>query len=503
VGAVRLPELRVRPSTLLFVAVAILASAPAWIVRHPPLEDLPFHVATLRVVHSYGNPAFGFQDDFFLNLTHTQYALYYIVGSLLAYLMGVTYASVGMMCLYLGGTVLALRALLLAIGKDERQALFVIPLLVNPIFLYGLLPFMCGMPLMFLSLAVTVRHVEKPTLRGRGIALGVLAVALFFAHVVPYALFGVAFAALFPWLRPRKWLAVAAPVVPSLGAVAWWIAGSAQGKESAGALSGAFKHPPFLEAMARFPQWSIDVFHDSTDEWHAIALAVVGLVAVGLAQGDRDRTKPAARALLVIPVVCTVMYFSTGSMLGDVWLFSERFPVPLLMSLVLLFRMPAGARGWLVTALALALGVSSTVNVCKHFIAFEKDEVGDFDEALATMAPRKHVAGLIYDKSSTLVNDVPFLHFVSYYQAEKGGVVQFSNSGALYWPVRWKDGHYPPPGTRPRLRWEWTPEQVSLQELYPYYDYVLTRGWGFNPPPGMFRQVFRGSKWSVYQRVDR
>jgi hypothetical protein len=292
-------------------------------------------------------------------------------------------------------------------------------------------------------------------------------------------------------------------VVPSLGAVAWWIAGSSQGKESAGALSDAFRHPPFLEAMVRFPQWSIDVFRDSTDEWHAIALAVVALVAVGLAQGDRDRTKPAARALLVIPVVCTVMYFSTGSMLGDVWLFSERFPVPLLMSLVLLLRMPAGARGWLVTALVAAVGASSTVNVCKHFIAFEKDEVGDFDEALAVMEPRKHVAGLIYDKGSSLVNDVPFLHFVSYYQAQKGGLVQFSNSGALYWPVRWRDGHYPPPGTRPRLRWEWTPESVPLQELYPYYDYVLVRGWGFNPPAGTFRQVFRGSKWTVYQRVDR
>jgi MFS family permease len=453
-------------------------------------------------VHSYGDPAFGFQGDFFLNLTHTQYALYYVVGSLLAYVLGVTYASVGMMCLYLGGTVLALRALLMAIGKDERQALFVIPLLVNPMFLIGLMPFMCGMPLMFLSLAVSVRHIEKPT-RGRGIALAVLAVALFFAHVGPYAIFGVAFAALFPWARPSKWLAAAAPVVPSLLAVAWWIEGSSQGKESAGALSAAFRHPPFLEAMSRFPQWSIDVFRDSTDEQHAIALFLVALVAVGLAQGDRDRTKPAARALLVIPVVCTVMYFSTGSMLGDVWLFSERFPVPLLMSLVPLLRMPTGARGWLVTALAMAVGASSTVNVCKHFIAFEKDEVGDFDDALAAMEPRKHVAGLIYDKGSALVNVVPFLHFVSYYQAQKGGVVQFSNSGALYWPVRWRDGHYPPPGTRPRLRWEWTPEQVGLQELYPYYDYVLVRGSGFNPPPGSFRPVFRGTKWSVYQRVDR
>ena len=486
----------------MFLVVAILASAPAWIVRHPPLEDLPFHVATLRVVHSYGDPAFGFQNDFFLNLTHTQYALYYVVGSLLAYVLGVTYASVGMMCLYLGGTVLAVRALLIALGKDQRQALFVVPLLVNPMFLTGLLPFMCGMPLMFLALAVTVRHVEKPT-RGRGVALGFIAVALFYAHVVPYAIFGVAFAALFPWTRPGKWLPVALPVVPSLLAVGWWIGGSSQGKESAGALSAAFRHPPFVEAMARFPQWSVDVFHDSTDEWHAIALAVVALVAIGLAQGDRDRAKPAARALLVIPVVCTIMYFSTGSMLGDVWLFSERFPVPLLMSLTLLLRMPAGGRGWLVTGLVAAVAASSTVNVCQHFIAFEKDEVGDFDDALAVMEPRKHVAGLIYDKSSSIVNDVPFLHFVSYYQAQKGGVVQFSNSGALYWPVRWKDGHYPPPGVRPRLRWEWMPEQVSMQELTPYYDYVLVRGFGFNPPAGSFRPIFRSAKWSVYQRVDR
>lgn len=498
----RLPPLRVRPSTLFFVAVAVLASAPAWIVRHPPLEDLPFHVATLRQVHSYGSSAYGFADDFVLNLTHTQYALYYVVGSLLAYVLGVAWASVGLMCLYLGGTVLALRALLVAVGKDERQCLFVLPLLVNTMFLYGLLPFMCGMPLMFLALALTVKHVAKPTRRG-GIALAFVAVALFYAHVVPYAIFGVAFAALFPWTRPGKWLAAALPVVPSLGAVGWWIGSSAQGKESAGALSDAFRHPPFTEAMARFPQWSFDVLRDSTDEWHVIALAVVAIVAAGLAQGDRDRAKPAARALLVIPVVCVVMYFSTGSMLGDVWLFSERFPVPLLMSLVLLLRMPGGVRGWLVTGMALAVGVSSTVNVCQHFIRFEREEVGDFDDALAVMKPRAHVAGLIYDKSSTLVNDVPFLHFVSYYQAEKGGVVQFSNSGALYWPVRFRDGHYPPPGGRPRLRWEWTPEQVPMTELFPYYDYVLVRGWGFNAPPGTFHPVYKGQKWSVYERDGR
>jgi hypothetical protein len=499
---VRWPELRIRASTLLYVAVAIVACAPAWIVRHPPLEDLPFHMATLRQVHSYGDPAFGFRDDFFLNLTHTQYALYYVVGSLLAYVLGVTYASIGMMCLYLGGTVLALRALLQAVGKDERQCLFVLPLLVNPMFMYGLLPYMCGVPLMFLALALSVRHIEKPT-RRRGAVLAVVAVALFFAHVVPYALFGVAFTALFPWTRPHKWPAAALPVVPSLGAVAWWVLSSSQGKESAGALSDAFKHPAPVEAMARFSSWSFDVLRDATDEWHVIALFVVMLAALGLSQGDRDRAKPAARALFVIPVVCALMYFSTGSMLGDVWLFSERFPVPLLMGIVPLLRMPGGTRGWAVTAMALAVGVSSSVNMCKHFVQFEREEVGDFDDALEVMEPRKHVAGLIYDKGSAIVNDVPFLHFVSYYQAAKGGVVQFSNSGALYWPVRFKEGRYPPPGGRPRLRWEWTPEQVPIQELYPYYDYVLVRGYGFNPPPGTFHPIYKGRKWSVFARDSR
>jgi hypothetical protein len=399
----------------------------------------------------------------------------------------------------MGGTVLALRALLAALGKSERLCLFVIPLLVNVMFIYGLLPFMCGIPLMFLSLAVAIRHIERPT-RARGFALAALAVALFYAHVVPYALFGIGFAALFPWTRPRRWLWAALPAVPSLLAVVWWIVLSAQGQQSAGALHDAFNHPPYAVAMSRLPQWSIDVFHDTTDEWHFIALVVVALLAVGLAQGDPDRAKPAARALIAIPIACTILYFSTGSMLGDVWLLSERFPVPALMSLVPLMRMPRGARGLVVTFAALAVGASSVVNTCRHFIQFEREEVVDFEDALERMEPRKHVAGLIYDRGSGIVNDSAFLHFVSYYQAEKGGVVQFSNSGALYWPVRFKDGHYPPPGGRPRLRWEWTPEQVPMTELFPYYDYVLTRGLGFNPPPGTFHLAWRGERWRVYER---
>jgi hypothetical protein len=171
-----------------------------------------------------------------------------------------------------------------------------------------------------------------------------------------------------------------------------------------------------------------------------------------------------------------------------------------MMSVIPLMRMPRGIRGAVVTALALALAVSSTTNVCRHFIRFQLEEVGDFDEAIDAMAPRQRVAALIYDKSSAIVGYAPFLHFGSYYQAKKGGVIQFSYSSWPFWPVRFRPGHFPPPGTQPRLRWEWTPEQVPIQELYPYYDYVLTRGWGFNPPPGTFHLAWRGQRWAVYAR---
>jgi hypothetical protein len=502
-----------RFATLFYVLVAVLASAPAWIVRYPPLEDLPFHLSTLRQIHSFHDPQYGFDKDFFLNLGGTQYALYYIIGDVIAHVLGVRWATIAMMCIYLGGTPLALRLLLRELGKDERLCIFVVPLLVNSMFIIGLLPFVFGIPLMFLAWALSVRwfYAPSPLTVGTpkqtrirslklGIGLAALAVALFYAHVFAYGLFGVGFAAMFPWGKPRKYLVSGAPVVPSLLCVLWWTKASAQGQESFGALGKSGAHAPFLEGIRNVAQWTCDVFRDSSDERTWILLALLVVLAIGLGQGARERVRPELRGFVVVPIVCTILYFVTGDMLGDVWLFSQRFPVPALMTAIPFLPMRRGASGLVVTLLALALAIGSTVNVCSHFIQFQLEEVGAIDEAIAKMAPGKHVAALIYDRGSSVVNMSPFLHFGSYYQADKGGVVQFTNSGALYWPVRFKEGHYPPPGKRPRLRWEWTPEQVPISELYPYYDYVLVRGNGFQAPRGSFHVIFHGDRWTVWQR---
>jgi hypothetical protein len=493
-----LPRPRLRE--VLFFLLSACATAPAWIVRHPPLQDLPTHLAILRVVHSYSDPRYGFREDFQLNLFHTQYLLYYLLGSLLAYVLGVVKANIALMCLYLGGTVLAMRDLVRVLGKDERITIFTLPLLVNVMFLFGFLPFLLGIPTCLLGLSNAIRHIERPS-RKTGIVLGVIALALFLLHLFPFALFAIGFIALFPWTKPREWIRAGLPVLPAAALAVLWMASSETGHNSLKSLStpgaGVLPYDASIQAAA---QWSINVFRDPTDELYFLLAGLVALVAAGLAQGDRDRSRPVSRAYALLPVVCAVLYFTTGEYVGDVWLFAQRFPVLALITAVPLLRMPTGGRGLVVTVAAAAVGLGAILNVCQHFVVFERTEVGDFDEALEQMAPARRVAGLIFDKSSAVVNLAPFLHFVSYYQAEKGGVIQFSNANIRYSPFHFKPDRFPPQGQPARLRWEWTPEAARIEELFPYYDYVLTRGSGFRPPAGTFHMKWHGDRWAVWEK---
>jgi hypothetical protein len=162
-----------RPDFILVLALALLATAPAWIVQHPPLQDMPFHLATIRLVHNIHDAAYGFDEHFTLALGRTQYLAYYVLGDLLAYLMGIKAANIALMCVYLGGTPLALRSFLVASGRDPRLALFAVPVTANVMFQFGLLPFLLGIPIMFWALAAAAAHFTAPT-RASAIALALL-----------------------------------------------------------------------------------------------------------------------------------------------------------------------------------------------------------------------------------------------------------------------------------------------------------------------------------------
>jgi hypothetical protein len=497
----RVRRWRPRPSSWFYAAVALLTSAPAWIVKHPPVQDLPFHLATIRIIRSFHDPAYGFDQHFVLTFGRTQYVIYYLLGAALALFVGVVAANVVLVSAYLGGTVLALRSLLRALGRDERLCLLSVPLLVNVMFVYGLLPFVLGIPILLWGLGTAVRHFERPTLLMGG-ALCLLALALFYSHVLPFGLFCIGYAAMFPWTKPSRYARCAAPAVPVALVLVWWTFFTAAGRLARGAATdnAGDLHRPLDSAIGDLPNWFTNVLHDTSDELSLVALAILVVVALGLSLGDSDRAKALARPYALVPASCIVFYFILPEGHGYIWLIAQRFPILFAITAIPLLRMPQGGRGMLVSAAALALGAGTVVNVCRHFIRFELDEVGDIDGAIDSMEPNRRVCALIYDKTSAIVNNQPFMHFGSYYQVRKGGVVMFTYAGYAHWPVDFQPGEYPPPGGPARLRWEWMPESVPMSEVFPYYDYVLTRGFGFRPPPGTYHLKFHDPHWAVWER---
>ena len=493
------PQPRGVAPTSLTIVVSVLAALPMWIVCRPPLEDWPLHLSTTRVVHSLHDPRFGLDADFVLTLGRTQYVSYYLLGSVLAYVVGVSIANRLLASIYLAGSVWAMRWLIRSLGGDERASLLLVPLLYGPLFGLGLLPFLLGIPVLFCALAAFLDHVERPTF-ARGALAAMLATLLFFVHVVPFGLLGVGVAAAFPYRDRRRWLASIAVVVPAAVAALAWIARSDSGHQLLDAIASPSRsnRASPLEALAALPPWIFDLFTDSSDGVIAALLMALAIVAVAL-----TRRAPIDRRLMrytALPLSCLVLYFVTSRSNGFMWPVAERFPSLCAITAIPLIRFPQGRAGAASAVAAALLAVVASVNVAVHFVAFERDEVGDLDGALAAMEPRKHVAALIFDRGSQLVHCNPFLHFGAYYQLDKGGVVQFSFAGYNHWPTDYRPGHYPPPGGPARPRWEWSPEQVTIDELAPYYDYVLTRGEGFHPPEGTFHLAFQGARWQVWER---
>jgi hypothetical protein len=148
-----------------------------------------------------------------------------------------------------------------------------------------------------------------------------------------------------------------------------------------------------------------------------------------------------------------------------------------------------------------AAGVAAIGNTAWHWMRFDS-EVGAFDEALAHVVPNRRVVALIYDPRSLASRFSPFLHFGSYYQLEKGGVVQFTFAGYDQWPLDFKPGRYPLYDGPATPHSEYAAAIVATtQPLDSYFDYALVRDLGSDEPPPGFRLAWSGDRWQVYERA--
>ncbi len=183
-------RLRIEADDAWLLVAAVFTAAPLFLVTYPPFTDLPEHVAVMASLRHFWDPAWRIQEHYVI-VGRSQYALYHLAGALLTFVVGDAETANKLL---LAATAFALpfamRALLRALGREPRLALFAAPLFWSRPLVVGFLPYVASLPALLAVLALATRQADSPT-RRRGAALAVFALLLFYLHASAYALLAV------------------------------------------------------------------------------------------------------------------------------------------------------------------------------------------------------------------------------------------------------------------------------------------------------------------------
>ncbi len=506
---------------MLLATAAVASIVPLFCGRHLPMSDLPEHVATMATLRHWGDAGWANREYFEMaGIGETPYWLYHVAGALLSVLTGsaeranlVLLALVGLSYPY------ALRSLLRALGRDERLALFGCALFWTQNLTIGLLNFVASVPLLLFGLSLVARQTEKPTW-GRGGGLGVVAVAIFYLHLSAFALFVVQ-GALLSWMLPvpvgvqrlRAELVARLRTLPRR--LAWLAPATACAllvfrAGRAGASAGADRtvyFTPRLEVLRSLPTWLFDCFRSKVDDvlgWSLIATLLVLLVASRRSVSFEERWR--SGCVRVLFGVALLVYFAMPSAVGAYALLLDmRMLVFVALFAVLLPSPRDDFRGAAPLALAGALSIAVSINAGHEVRAFEREEVGNFDELLQQMPHGRRLLSLNFEPRSTHVNANPFNYFGSYYRARYGGVASFSFNEIPHWPVQYRVDQRPPGQPLNGVSWG-NPCLFRNSRDGKYFDYVLVHG-ERDPiaegPPGPAWELIGSSRaFHLYRRVD-
>jgi hypothetical protein len=494
-----------------FWVTALGAALPLLVVRHAPFTDLPEHVAAIATIARL-LPGGGGSRFFEVSLGQSQYLVYHTAGAVLARALGdATLANRVLLAAFAVLWPVSLRALLRALGRDERLAVFGCMVVWNRALAIGFLPYFASIPVANFALAAFVRHLDAPRPRSGALA-GALALLLFYTHVSSYVLFGATAAA---WcalraagpavggLRARARLALAAgaPLAPSAAASLVWLhAGSlaTNGVEHVGRL-------PVSVAVHAMPVWCFDVWRSHVDELCAIAwwLAFAALTLAGLSRKPDARALRATLFALVPCGVTTLVYLVTPFHLGAAGYLDVRLAPMIALFALAGLDVPRGAAGRLPLALAAAGALVMAADATFEMRRMEAEVLGDgFDRLLATMRPGASVVTLDLESRSPRAYFWPYVFAGSYHRVQADAIASYSFSELAHWPVHYRPGVAPPSRVPFSI---YAPCTYRYREDGERYDYVLVQGaadpFSDHAPGPTFEPVARSGKFTLFAKT--
>jgi len=447
----------------LFYLALVLAVTPLWLTHYLPGVDLPGQAAQAAALHEIwrGNPTF---TELFEINPFTPYMTATLLLALLSYAMPVSVATKLLVSAVIVATPILSGRLLDAVGGDARWRWLLIPSTYSFAFYWGFFPYLTAVPLGLVLLLLTVRLQQKPSV-GLGTLIAAYSVFLFFSHLLVLcfsSLLALAWLTGCNYRRLPRLAALCIPYTATLPLIAGWLFKTVT--------SGSYTSDDRI-LFGSLPKRLLDIPVQATGMdgsffWISILVFAV-IVVMPFATGMRLTKKP-QRWLLAVCGVATFMLFPTFGM-GTAFLY-DRFGLYLpLMWFVLWEKTAQDSPRWHWLGM-LAVFIWAGANLLR-FSAFNIETRG-FDTLLAKMEPGKRSVSMVTTHSSSQFTAPVFLHFPSWYQAERRGVVDF-NFGMFYGTmVRYR------PGKRPQYgdALAWNPAAFDWQKNGgDNYDYFIIR----------------------------
>jgi hypothetical protein len=346
-----------------FALLWICALVPIWWPRFLPLLDLPEHLAAIAVWHRYGDAAWNYSRFYDLNLLPVPYWGYFYPVHLLAYVMSIEAASKVYLSAYALALPVGVALVARRIGRSPWLALFAFPLVFNFNLSLGFVTFCGGLALYFYAVYALDVFMETPTRRAAA-AVGLLALALYFTHILPWMFYGVSAAVLIVthgW-RPRRMAAAVALLAPSLAAA---IHGFRAARGTTAVAGGALRFDAHFDTvlsnLQTLPSSILATW--SGDRAFQIMLLLAALWMMLLLSARADERDSAAagrfgfayRLEIIFALAALMPFVLPGHMFKpvDLWMIAGRFVSVAALWAILLPHGPiAGRRAWLVAAVA-------------------------------------------------------------------------------------------------------------------------------------------------------
>lgn len=393
-----------------FFVCSLASLLPLWLVKYPPMTDLPAHAAQVFIIKNLHNPAFGFEGVYEVNF-FTPYLFAYATALLFAQFFSVLVSLKLMLSIALFLWPLSLRTMLKEAKGNLWWSLLGFPLFYGHAFYWGLITFEFSVPLAFFVLALGMSHAKKYSPK-KAAGLAGAGVVLFFSHVIVF-LYTMMILGFYLFFCGNTWRDKARNLWPLLAPLPLVINWKYAVQGDYGAINWEVDPLGPLLRIYHFPGLLLEA---SVYHW---VVAVVVLSMAFLIYADhklRHYSQPLTWTFAF--VLLLYLFFPED------YFISKRM-MPFVAALFLINFVPhkkpgtMGVKKLLVTVLV----VSWTAFLSARFWKYNL-EAKQIDSIIEVMEPRKRVLGLMFQRFHKDAFAFPFVHFVNWYQAEKGGYVR-------------------------------------------------------------------------------